>query len=213
LQSAFHPSATLLARYACGDTPLAVGLTLSAHLESCSACRSHVHAVEEAQGRSLEALDPAPLNPDALETALLRLESLDPAPPDAKAVVDHLGDVRLPAAVARLGRLSRRFVAPGLWAAPIRVARTGDWRAFILRAPPGAIIPRHGHRGGELVAVLAGAFHDGETYRAGDYLEGAPAADHSLRVTPDGPCVCLVAVQGRIQWRGWARVLTPMLGL
>jgi putative transcriptional regulator len=213
LQSAFHPSAAFLARYAYGDAPLAVGLTLSAHLESCSACRSQVDSFEEGEGRRLEALDPAPLNPDALETALRRLKSVDLAPSAAKAVVDHLGDVRLPAAVARLGRPSRRFVAPGMWAAPIRAARTDDWRAFILRAPAGVVIPTHGHRGGELIAVLAGAFRDGETYRAGDYLEGVPAADHRLRVTSDGPCVCLVAVQGRIQWRGWARVLTPMLGL
>lgn len=32
-------------------------------------------------------------------------------------------------------------------------------------------------------------------------------------VTGDGPCVCLVAIQGRVEWRGWARLITPVLGI
>ena len=203
----------LLADYATGRIPTAPGLIVSAHLEACSACRDHVSAAEEAEGAALEASEPAPLRDDALIRALAAIDDSHRRPALADTVAAKLGDVRVPAAAARLGLKRRRFLAPGLWAASVKVDDADGWRAFLLRVPAGMKVPPHRHRGSELIAVLAGAFKDGHLYRAGDFAANLADGDHDLQATDDGPCACLIAIQGRVQWRGWARMITPLVGI
>jgi putative transcriptional regulator len=124
-----------------------------------------------------------------------------------------VGDVKLPFAAARAGVGLRRWLAPGLWAAPVQAAVHDDWRSFVLRAPARTVIPTHGHHGGELIAVLSGSFLDESLYGAGDFAESVANSEHALRVSADGPCACLIAVQGRIKWHGWSRMIRPLLGI
>ena len=150
--------------------------------------------------------------PGALRRALAWLNGpmLDD---DPQSEIDRLADVTLPRSVARAGLGRRRWLAPGLWAAPVRTPRTDDWRTFLLRVPANMTVPTHGHRGGELIAVWDGAFQNGGLHVAGDFAENIADSNHQLRVTPAGRCVCVISVQGRIQWRGWAKMITPVLGI
>jgi putative transcriptional regulator len=184
---------------------------VSAHLETCASCRAQVARFEEAEGRLIDALPPATLPADALERVLARLDSSDAGP--TNDLTDTVGDVKLPFAAARAGVGPRRWLAPGFWAAPIQAAVHDDWRSFVLRAPARTVIPTHGHDGGELIAVLSGSFQDGQRYRAGDFAESIAHSEHALRVSADGPCACLIAVQGRIKWHGWSRMIRPLLGI
>jgi putative transcriptional regulator len=193
--------------------PLAAGLTISVHMETCVACRAQVCEHEEVEGRELEQIDPTPMRADALATVLARLAQASPTDVKHHASPASLGEVVLPASLARIAFKSRRHMAPGLWAAQARVPTLEGWRTFLLRAPGGMTIPNHRHEGGELISVLRGAFQDGRTYGAGDFAEKGATDEHELRVSPGGPCVCLIAVQGHVRWRGWAKIITPVLGL
>jgi putative transcriptional regulator len=208
-----HPSSPRLAAYAAGDLALAPALVLSAHLETCVACRHQVRESEEREGERLEASEPAPLRAEALDHALAAIEVALSPQADMGNTARRLGDVPLPAAVRPLGLEDRRFLAPGLWAAPVRTPIVDGWRTLLLRTPPGTVVPTHGHKGGELIAVLSGRFHDGVDYRAGDFAESVIRHDHGLEAGPEEPCVCLIAIQGRVQWRGWAKVIGPVLGM
>lgn len=208
-----HPSAALIADYATGRICYAPAVTVAAHLQTCSACHRQVRQFEEAEGRVLEAIEPATLTPGSLERILDRLRSDPESISPTLEAAQRLADVELPDAVKRAGLGARRWLAPGLWTAPVRARRTDDWRTFLLRVPAGTSIPSHRHRGGELIAVLSGSFSDGETFTAGDFGENTAGSNHEVRVGPDAHCVCLISIQGRAQWRGWARVITPVLGI
>jgi putative transcriptional regulator len=206
-----HPSATLLADYAAGRLALAAGLSLAAHMDGCRHCRARVVALEAQEGEVLADGPDATLAPDALGRALARLD--DPAPPSPTRKLDRLGDVVLPSVVAHLGLKSRRWVAPGFWAARVNAPSTDGWRTFLLRAPAGARIPHHEHGGVELIYVISGAFRDGVDYEAGDFAEHSAESEHDLTVFPDGPCACLISLQGTTRWKGWSRVIVPILGV
>jgi len=166
-----------------------------------------VERIETRHGHSLEGLADTPLASDALARALARIETPTPPPPAS------IGDVTLPEAVARLGLRSRRFVGSEFWIAPVRGGWSDNWRLYLLRAPAGARIPKHRHRGSELFQVLAGAVMDSRLHQRGDFAVFADGADHVLQVTQDGPCACLVAAENGARWTGLTRPLSPLLGI
>lgn len=211
LRTSHHVSPERLANYATGELPLAAAIVVAAHLETCQACRALVSKIEEAEGRMLATLPPSEMEPDGLERVMARLDGPSPdAPIISKTII---GDVEIPLGAARAGLGPRRWLAPGLWAAPVNAAVHDGWRTFLLRAPARSVVPTHGHRGGELIAVLSGSFMDGELYSAGDFAESVAHSEHELRVSADGPCACLIAMQGRVQWHGWWRMIRPLLGI
>ena len=154
------------------------------------------------------------MSSEALRRVLARIEEgPSPSTPPSLARREFLGDVSIPQAAAAAGLGSRRWLAPGIWAAPVKVLSGAPWRTILLRAASGTRIPSHYHRGEELIAVLRGAFHDGGVYVAGDFAENDAGVDHSLTVSPEGPCACLISTHGPIKWRGWSRVVGAVLGI
>ncbi|MDO8911210.1 MAG: ChrR family anti-sigma-E factor [Phenylobacterium sp.] len=206
-----HPQASLLAAYASGGVPSAPLLAIRCHLTSCAACRAKVALMEEAEGQLLESLPPTPMSMGALDRVMDRLAAEAPEP--AMYPGEMSGDVLLPPAIAEVGVAPRRWMGPGLWTAHLRLPPQDNWRAFILRAPAGQNIPQHRHVGHEFINVLQGAFSDGVRYGPGDFVESEPDSRHTQQVTSEGPCACLVVVQGQIEWRGMGRLITPMLGI
>jgi putative transcriptional regulator len=206
-----HPSVQLLTSYAVGDLALAAGLSVAAHLGVCRDCRIKVSEVEEAEGAAIAGAAGAPMADGALAQALRNLET----PPQSarNRAPRSVGGVELPAAISELGLARRRWVAPGFWAARAKAPATDGWRTFLLRAPALAHIPHHDHVGRELICVLSGAFRDGVTYAAGDFAEHPPGSGHDLTVSSDAPCACLISLQGATRWRGWSKVIPPVLGL
>jgi putative transcriptional regulator len=76
-------------------------------------------------------------------------------------------------------------------------------------------VPRHTHRGTELVVVLKGAYADGEAcHRAGDFAENAVELVHQPEATRDGECICLIAADGALVPRDWVgRLFQPFVGI
>jgi putative transcriptional regulator len=204
-----HPSAHLLRRYAGGDLALAPCVVVAAHIEVCKRCRNMVGdltppALEIPEG-------PVDRPPRALLARIMaRLDEVDHATATSPR---KLGDAPLPGVVRGYGLHPRRYMSPRIWLASLRLPPLDGWRAYILRAPPGFRIPRHEHRGAEVVQVLTGAFRDGSTFQSGDFIESIKGRVHSLTVTPDGPCASLIASQGGSRWAGLMTAAGPLLRL
>lgn len=202
----------MLGAYASGWMPGAAGVCVEAHLERCAPCRRAVTSADQREAEFIDALPDSPMAPEALAGLLRKLDDADFASPRPRSRAS-LGDAPLPRALSQAVFGSRRWLAPGLWIAHLPEVESAGWRCYLLRAPAGQVLPMHGHSGPEFISVLSGGFDEGRRYRAGDFIEIAPATHHRLRVTADGPCACLIASKGPLRWRGLARALRPLLSI
>lgn len=185
-----HPAADILASYAAGALEPGFGLVVGAHLESCATCRKSVRAFEATSGASLADLPSADLADDALARAMARLdEAAPPAPaPDLRPLHE------------RLPLLAKRWVAPGVWAAPVDTPHAPDNRVYLLRVPAGMSAARHEHGGAEFCTVLKGAYRDElGLFAAGDFAAAEGELNHQPKVEPGEDCICLFATEGRLK--------------
>jgi putative transcriptional regulator len=90
----------------------------------------------------------------------------------------------------------------------------GD-RLWLLRAQPGAVLPRHTHSGSELTVVLQGAYViDDRIFGVGDLEDADEGTSHQPIVTTRGECLCLAATTGPLKFDGWAaRLAQRYLGI
>ena len=205
-----HPSRERLAAFASGALRADRALVISTHLHACQACRGEVSLAEAVGGALLASLAPSRMAADALDRALARIDR--PAPEAPAPAPRPPGWIEIPQDVAQAVRRRRRWAAPGVWVAPVVGGRRGP-RSYLLRVGAGMTMPRHTHAGSEMTCVLKGAFTDrGETYGPGDFAECDEGVDHQPRVTADGECVSLVAVDASLVPRDWVgRLFQPLV--
>jgi putative transcriptional regulator len=198
-------------------------LLLASHLSFVPEARAKVAAAEAVGGMLLEGLAPEPLAEDALNRTLARLYDDDPEPAAApvKSPTKSRGEGSvLPEPLRHwLGHddvetLRWSFLGPGMRKVTLWRGDNND-KLWMLRAKPGARVPRHGHGGIELTLVLAGSITDRHgTYRRGDVQEMNVADTHGLRVGTEEECICLAYTQGRMRFAGLvARMLQFFLGI
>jgi putative transcriptional regulator len=211
-----HPTEALLTAYASGALTQAERLVLAVHVNQCALCRRLIRAFECLGGASLEDVEPASLTPDAF----VRISGLLQTSPD-KAFRDTfdsradeaLKELPAPIAAQRFGR--RKWIAPGISARPILLPGDGRSRAFLLYSGAGARMLEHTHNGVELTCVLKGSFsHKGGHYGPGDFDFGDHTVDHLPIVSSEEPCLCIVAMDGRVRIPGFlGRLLSPFIRL
>lgn len=194
-----HPSEALLIDYASGAMGPAQSMVIATHVHACPACRAQVEAAEAMGGALLESLPDAGLSSGALDRALAAIEQPEPEMPPARAQAPQPADwIKVPPEVAEAAR-RKRWVAPGVWIAPIYAddrgrPLKGQPLSYLLRVGAGMRMPEHTHKGCELTIILKGAFADGDSlFRPGDLAETNDDIQHSPHITGDGECVCLVA--------------------
>jgi putative transcriptional regulator len=172
----FHPDGEDLLDYAAGHLAEPFGVVIACHLTFCPACRRTVAALEAVGGAALEAGPAADLVTGGLERLLARLDEPAPKPAALPAV---------PGAVERLPAPLRLFMdRPPTWRRKWRGLEEADvgpegkgMHARLMRVVPGAAMPRHTHRGREMLIVLDGGYRD----ELGDHGAGDIAiADGSL---------------------------------
>ncbi|MEP9351988.1 ChrR family anti-sigma-E factor [Xanthobacter sp. KR7-65] len=215
-----HPGDETLLRYAAGTLPSGPRLVVQVHLSGCPACRSAVAGFEAVGGALLEAETPAATAPDALSRALSRLDTpaLPPRGEAGPAVVRPRGlpdGLVLPPGVALPAPLgSRRMgpmiaIAPGVRVGMVRLDEDPDAQVLLLRIGPGRAIPSHTHSGTEFTQIICGRYGDDfGHYGPGDLVEADGDVDHTPRVEGTEDCICLVAFDGRIRFRGLLGVVT-----
>lgn len=204
-----HPSDTTLARFAAGTLDEARALVVSVHLATCAGCRDAARSFESLRGVALADGEPVAMSPDALQSALAAIPA-EISPQPAGQAVRH-SEWPAPLSAYPLGDWRR--IGRGVQWREVGVPVRDGVRVFMLKAAPGTRIPRHEHTGIEWTCVLQGAFsHQHGHYGVGDFDEADEAVAHDP-VIEDGPeCVCLVALQGQIRFKGWiGRLVQPFV--
>lgn len=211
-----HPAEPLLLAFAGGTLEAAVHAVVATHIAGCERCRGIAEGAEQIGGEVLEA---APV--DAMSAGSLdRLEALLDQPECAAAAAavpasDEIEAPGMPPYVRRLDAGKWRAIAPGLHIRRLTPPAPGEHRLFLLRARAGMTLLPHGHSGEELTCVLKGSFsHGGNRYAPGDFDRGDGQGDHAITIGDEGECLCLVALTGKLQLRGFAgRMLQPFLAI
>ncbi|WP_245454302.1 ChrR family anti-sigma-E factor [Aquabacter cavernae] len=221
-----HITDATLLRYATGRLPAGPALVVSVHLEGCPACRAKVAAFEAVGGALLDEAPPELMAPDALARLLARIDGDAPAEPqplrkrparkrpvNKRPLPDFPGDLRVPSALRACEVGPWRWMGPGMRMSRVDIPGAPGSGAILLRIGPGRSLPEHGHGALELTQVLSGSFSDEMgRYQPGDVSETDEDVDHTPVVDGDGECICLVALEGGMLFRGlMGRLIQPFV--
>jgi putative transcriptional regulator len=153
----------------------------------------------------MDELAPTLMAPDALARTLGRLGDVERPAATARPSAPADWIPAPPAATQALRR--RRWAAPGVWTAQVRLEPAPPGRTYLLGVGPGIAVPNHTHHGLESLCVLKGEFEDrGEVYRPGDFVESDEEVVHRPAITRGGDCVCLIWTENALVPRslvGW----------
>ncbi len=230
---AYHPAEEQLAGYAAGEMAEAPSLVIATHLALCPACRRQVADYEALGGELLSQLAGEPLGEGSLSQTLARLDATDAGRADtgrsqrersvpkgtgvkpSRAAADEAFLLPQPLrdymSQAWADKGSWRKAMPGLRVLKLKAEGAKVW---MMELQPGRPIPHHGHTGQEMVLVLSGGYHDGPTgYGPGDLHMSGPETIHEPITDADGPCLCLVMVEGSIRPTSWlGRIVSGLMG-
>jgi putative transcriptional regulator len=210
-----HPHPRYLGAFAAGALDLGQHVAIATHLVACGHCRSFVRSMEEAGGALLENQRPSAMSPSAFADTEARL-SLAGVSSSVLERAERKSDVPgLPGFVKDYRFGSWKWVAPSVHVRTIELPYASDTRVFLLKAGPGTHMLQHGHRGLEMTCVLAGAFRqNGSYYGPGDFDIGDDEIEHQPLVESGEECVCLVAMQGNLELKGFfGRLMQPFVRL
>ena len=204
-----HPSDETLVAFASGSLDEARSVVVAAHVALCTRCRATLGALEQFGGALIEQANPAPLHAKSLDAALARIGTTEVPASAPRRTADYPG-VLAPYSVGPW-----KWIGPGLYWRSADVPSSDGTRVFMLKSAPGSSLPHHGHSGLEWTCVLEGAFrHDLGRYGPGDFDEADHSVDHTPVVDAGATCVCLVALQGSLELRGWiGKLLQPFVRL
>ena len=211
-----HPDSGWLLDYACGHLSAAFDIVIATHLLGCALCRADLRLAERLAADVM--LNAGALAPQlVVDDILSNTRSTPDMPgwrpsgsvtnaPDLSAVASNYLSLGEPA-------LRWRGVGGGVAVAKLRSGE-GD-RLWLLRARPGAVLPRHSHSGSELTVVLQGAYViDEQVFGVGSLEDADEDITHQPIVTTRGECLCLAATTGPLKFAGWAaRLAQRYLGI
>ena len=108
-----------------------------------------------------------------------------------------------------------RFIQPYLRWRRLSLPEDPGANVIMLKVAAGRPLPHHTHTGREFTQVISGGFSDSSGhYIVGDCVEADEDIEHRPVVDPDGECIVLAAVEGRLRLRGWlGRLFQPLIGL
>ncbi len=215
--------ATLMSLSA-GALPEALALVAACHLEQCDHCRSRLGEMDMLGGAMLETVEPAPLSEGVSEQMAAFFDSDNVRSFPLRRSRSRNGEVaakgELPASLTNivgpsLDKLRWHWLAPGIRHHLVEMPGDSRGTLRLLRIKAGMRIPEHGHAGSELTLVLRGAYHDRfGRFGPGDVADLDDDAEHEPRVDPDDECICLVATEQMVRFKGiMSRVLQPLTGM
>ena len=209
---AHHPDDALLMAYAAGRTDEAHGLVVAAHLFFCAQCRASVALMEKIGGELLEDIAPEPLQADALNTALARLETAPPQPRRREVSADGTPLALRPYLGGDLHDVRWRKMGPSLAYFPI--LRRGSTSVRLLRGAPGTEVGAHTHRGMEYTLVLRGGFSDVTgSYAPGDLQVADASVRHSPIADAGEDCINLAVTTAPLKFENLIqKIAGPLFG-
>lgn len=212
MNPAHSPSEERLLAYAAGTLSPPEAVVVAAHLALRPANNAWVRRLQALGGEFLEEAQPSALSQDALARMMAQIET-DSGEVRTTTPLNDMPELPEPLRNYALGPW--RWVGPGIRARDVHAPRDGDCRVILLKIDPGRETPRHTHGGVELTCVLSGAYATETTrFEVGDLEEADEEVLHRPRVVSDGPCLCVVALDGQIQPDGWlGRLIGPFIRL
>lgn len=198
-----------LARYAAGAVSPGLRLLIETHLENCAANTARVEAYEALGGEMLRSCEKAELREGALDSVLARLDGEAPTEPTEPTEPKPSRPIESrPLPESLMASLSMDYSEirwqprlPGL--SEYVIDGFGDEQVSLLRARPGAWMPKHTHEGEETTLILTGAMEDGGTVLGpGEIVLNDETVDHQPRIVGDEVCHCLVVMTGRMRFTG-----------
>ncbi len=216
-----HLDASTLLSYSAGALPASVHLVTACHIDWCPQCRRTVSKADAIGGHMLDDTEREDVSSSCRDAVLARLDTALPDTAQAENAI-HTGEQMRPALPAPLFSFLRHDLdavpwtrkGPGVHSCRLAEDPCGA-SAHLIRVAPGRAIPEHGHGGSELTLVLRGSYHDGIAhYATGDISDLDPETDHRPFVDSKDDCICLIALDGTMKFRGiFGRLLQPFLRL
>jgi putative transcriptional regulator len=209
-----HPSDQTLAAYAGGSLDPARRLVVASHLEHCAACRAFVGGAERVAGILMEDMPPAEMSADALARTLARLDTTPGTGTPGSNLVAHR-ESGMPECLRGYDLGPWRWVGRGVHMRSVLLPREIETRLFLLKGAAGTRLPQHSHSGTELTSILIGSYHhEAGNFCAGDFEEADESTEHRPVVGAEQPCLCLVALDGRLKLSGLVgALLNPFVRL
>jgi putative transcriptional regulator len=210
-----HPDIATLMAFSAGTLDDPYATVIATHLAMSEGGRETLRHIDAIGGALLTAEPQADLADGALDRLL---ESLGD---DRIAVAAH--DRRqsdLPLPLQRflpdgLESVRWKWTGPGVATADLAWSAKGSSRLMLMRVAAGRRVPEHGHGGQELTLILSGAYRDRfGLFAAGDIADHDEDIEHQPIAEPGEDCICLVAVDARLSFRGrLMRLLQPLFGM
>lgn len=198
-----HPTDEFLLALAAGRLAPGQALLVSVHLESCTACRARLHALQAVGGALLEEAEPQLLAPEALARTLERIDTPAPQAAPRRPVQgpELPGGMPWPASLRGCTISRWHWMGPAMRFARIVLPHETEGTLWALRIGPGRSLAPHTHSGLELTQVLCGSFDDGRSvFGPGDFDATDPDVHHQPVVREGATCVCLAYVQGKLRF-------------
>ncbi len=217
-----HLDQSTIVSYASGTLDEALSAVVACHIAWCSECRQAVRHAEIAGGVMLDELAPAKLSATCLDEIMARLddESIEIEPSRTNHGDDgSISGVPRPLAKMIGGRaldeVEWRKVGSGVWFHDLPVSEGAKGKLRLMKIAAGKAMPEHSHGGMELTLVLRGAYRDAiGHFGIGDIADLDETIGHKPVVTPDEPCICLVATEAPTRFKSLVgRIMQPIVGI
>jgi putative transcriptional regulator len=226
-----HPTLEQLTEFASGTLPLSVSLGLSGHLEYCPDCTAQVHKLQSVGASIMEQVTVPQSSDDDMSRLLAgianRIDRSDESSAgNATVEVAAVTDININSSTSgyRLPKVLRQFVetdynelnwvrlSPAFKIATL-LKDTDGTQVALSRVKAGGAMPHHKHSGDEMTLVLEGSFSDESgVFTPGDFIMRDSRHKHHPIVTMDGECICLMVLDGPVQFTGtFTRWLNPLM--
>jgi putative transcriptional regulator len=202
--------------FSAGTLDLPYATVIATHLAMSEGGRETLRHMDSIGGALLQAEPAAVLSAGALDRLLGTLgdEKVEVRPHDQPSTD------ALPLPVQRylpkgLDAVKWKWTGPGVATADLDWGEDGKSRLMLLRVGAGRRVPEHGHGGHELTLILQGAYRDRfGVFAKGDIADHDEDIEHQPIAEPGEDCICLVAVDARLTFRGrLMRTLQPLFGI
>ncbi|HEY0034425.1 MAG TPA: ChrR family anti-sigma-E factor [Devosia sp.] len=209
-----HPDIATLMAFSAGTLDEPYAAVIATHLAMSEGGRETMRRMDAIGGALLTQEPEARMSSGALDRLMGSLgdDRIEVTPHDERGGLPLPLRTYLPDG---LESVRWKWTGPGVAAADLAWSEGRKSRLMLLRVAAGRRVPEHGHGGQELTLILQGAYKDRfGIFAVGDIADHDEEVEHQPIAEPGEDCICLVAVDAKLTFRGrLMRALQPLFGL
>ena len=209
-----HPDIATLMAFSAGTLDEPYAAVIATHLAMSEGGRETMRRMDAIGGALLTQEPEAMMSSGALDRLMGSLgdDRIEVTPHDERGGLPLPLRTYLPDG---LESVRWKWTGLGVAAADLAWSEGRKSRLMLLRVAAGRRVPEHGHGGQELTLILQGAYKDRfGIFAVGDIADHDEEVEHQPIAEPGEDCICLVAVDAKLTFRGrLMRALQPLFGL